>query len=269
MNQERPNEAAAKRIVERVMGIRLEHADKHGGVDYISPDHTVALEVTAMTEGTKRGAREALSRSKSIGSQTELQGCWLVFAADNQPKMKTFIQRVQPAIAKLEFAGETSFDKQRNAVRILGGDERTRIYMRLIEAGVERATFLPPSDDSIEKHHVHSLIVLTGSGGSTGGSNDSLGLLMEALRPKVDNAKKLANSAADQRHLFVWLDDDTPYGISRPLIRSEPSWSEKGWSAPTDKPSLDKAITHLWVVHGGSRRGWFWDGFTWHQLSEP
>lgn len=269
VNQERPNEAIAKQIFERVTGIRLEHADTHGGVDYVSHDRIVALEVTAVTEGTKRGARDALSRSKLLGSPTKLQGCWLVFADDRQPKMKTFIQRVQPAIAELEFAGETSFDKQRAIIRILGGDARSRIYGPLLDAGVERATYAPHPDDGREENHVHSLIVLTGDGGSTGGSNDSLNRLMEELRPKTDNAEKLAISAAKQRHLFVWLDDDTAYDIARPLSRSAPSWAEEGWSLPTERPSLSEAITHLWVVHEGSRRGWMWDGVIWHQLLEP
>lgn len=93
MNQARPNEVIAKQIVERLMGIQLEHADTHGGVDYISTDGTVALEVTAVTDAEKKGARDALSRSAAKGSPTtRLQGCWLVFVSDTQPGMKTFVQ---------------------------------------------------------------------------------------------------------------------------------------------------------------------------------
>ncbi|KQV05015.1 hypothetical protein [Leifsonia sp. Root112D2] len=69
MNQERPNEAVAKQIVERVMGIELTHADTHGGVDYLSLDGTVALEVTAVTDGEKKGARGALRKSEAKGAR--------------------------------------------------------------------------------------------------------------------------------------------------------------------------------------------------------
>lgn len=217
MNRERPNEAIAKQIVERVMGIQLEHADTHGGVDYISTDGTVALEVTAVTDGEKQGARDALSRSKAKGSPTRLQGCWLVFAADTPPRMRTFVQRVQPAIAELEFAGETSFDQRRAEVHVIERGELSHIYRPLLVAGVERAVHAPHRNHPEEPEHLHRLWVSTGSGGSVSGSDESLDLLMEALSEKPDNPTKLRASGAERGHLFVWLDDDTWNNIARPL----------------------------------------------------
>ncbi|SEQ26637.1 hypothetical protein [Arthrobacter sp. OV608] len=119
MNQERPNEAIAKQIVERVLGIQLEHANSHGGVDYLAADGTVVLEVTFVTDSEKQFAHDGLSRSEAKGSSTRLQGCWLVFAGDSQPEMKPFVQRVQPAIMELEFAGETYFDDQPEAAHVI------------------------------------------------------------------------------------------------------------------------------------------------------
>lgn len=262
MNQERPNEAIARQIVERAMGIQLEHADTHGGVDYLSPDGTVALEVTAVTDGEKQGARDALSRSEAKGSRTRLQGCWWVFAKDNQPGMKTFVQRVQPAIAELELAGETYFDDHRALVHV---GELSHIYRPLLDAGVERAVPFPHSN----RPHVHRIHVSTGSGGSVSGSDESFDRLMEELNQKTDNPTKLRASAAEQRHLFVWLNDDTWYNIARPLSReAPPSWVDEGWGLPTTKPQLDPAITHLWVVHARSRLGWLWDGERWQELRD-
>ncbi|MFF2300705.1 hypothetical protein [Arthrobacter sp. NPDC058127] len=269
MNQERPNEAIAKQIVERVMGIQLEHADTHGGVDYISTDGTVALEVTAVTDGEKQGARAALSRSKAKGSPTRLQGCWLVFASDTQERMKTFVQRVQPAIAELEFAGETFFDDQPAGVHVFEGGELSHIYRPLLEAGVERATHVPHPGGPEDPEHVHRLLVSTGSGGSVSGSDESLDRLMEELNEKTDNATKLRASAAEQRHLFVWLNDDTWYNIARPLSSEAPPFgANEGWGLPTTKPQLDSAITHLWVVHARSLLGWLWDGERWRELRD-
>lgn len=269
MNQERPNEAIAKQIVERVMGIQLEHADTHGGVDYISTDGTVALEVTAVTAGEKQGARAALSRSEAKGSPTRLQGCWLVFTSDTQERMKTFVQRVQPAIAELEFAGETYFDDQRARVHVFEGGKLSHVYRPLLVAGVERATHVPERDLAEDTDHVHRIFVSTGGGGSVSGSDESFDLLMHELNEKPDNAMKLRTSGADQRHLYVWLNDDSRYDIARPLSREAPSWADDGWGLPTVEPRLDPAVTHFWVVHARTRLGWLWDGGMWQELRAP
>lgn len=270
MNQERPNEAIAKQIVERVMGIQLEHADTHGGVDYISTDGTAALEVTAVTDGEKQGARDALSRSAAKGSPTtRLQGCWIVFAADTQSRMKTFVQRVQPAIAELELAGGTYFDDQPAAAHVIERGELSHIYRPLLDSGVERAVYAPHRNRQDDPDHVHRLWVSTGSGGSVSGSDESLDRLMEELNKKTDNPTKLRASAAQQRHLFVWLNDDTWYNIARPLSREAPSWADEGWGLPTTEPQLDPVITHLWVVHARSLLGWLWDGERWRELRDP
>jgi hypothetical protein len=265
MNQERQDEAAAKRIVERVMGIQLIHADTHGGVDYISPDATVALEVTAVTDGGKQGARAALSKSKLKGSPTSLHGCWIVMVAENQPGMKHFVQRVQPAIAELEFAGETHFERQHAMAHAIEKGELADVYLPLLKAGVERAEHLAHQYDP---DHVHSLLVSIVSGGSVSGSDESLDRLMKELNEKPDNPTKLLASRAEQRHLFVWLNGDTWYNIARPLSREAPSSADRGWGLPTTKPQLDPAITHLWVVHSQTRMGWLWNGGKWRELRE-
>lgn len=268
MNQERENEIDAKEIVERVMGIQLKHADKHGGVDYLSPDGTVALEVTAVTAGEKQSARTALSKSEAKASPTKLQGCWFVFASDTQEQMKTFVQRVQPAIAELEFAGKTYFDDQDALLHVFETGEFSHIYRPLLEAGVERATHVPHRDRPDAPDHVHRIWVSTGSGGSVSGSDESLDRLMEELNKKTDNPEKLRASGAEQRHLFVWLNDDTWYNIARPLSREAPTWADDGWGVPTTEPQLDPAITHLWVVHARSRLGWLWDSERWQELRD-
>jgi hypothetical protein len=269
MNQERPNEADAKQIVERVMGVELEHADTRGGVDYLSPDGTVALEVTAVTDGAKKGARDALRKSEAKGAPTtELQGCWIVFAADMQAGMKTFVQRVKPAITELEFAGESYFDEQPAARHVIQEGELSHIYRPLLEAGVERAVYKPHPKHPEDPDHVHRVWISTGSGGSVSGSDESLDRLVEALSEKTDNPTKLRESGAEHRHLFVWLNDDTWHNIARPLSHQNLSSADEGWGLPTTEPLLDPAITHLWIVHERSRLGWLWDGGSWRELRD-
>ena len=270
MNQERPNETKAKQIVERAMGIQLGHADTHGGVDYLSIKGTVALEVTAVTEGARKSSRDALSRSKAKGSPTtRLQRCWLVFVADTHPETKSFVQRVQPMVADLEFAGETYFNQRRAKAHVDNKGELSHVYLPLLDAGVDRAVPVPHSQSLEESDHVHRIRVSAGSGGgSVSSSDESLSLLMEALNEKTDNPLKLHASGAEQRHLFVWLDDDTSYNIACPLSREAPSWADAGWGLPTTSPHLDPAISHLWVVHAQSLLGWLWDGAKWNKLRD-
>ncbi len=268
MNQERPNEHLAKEIVKRVMSVELCHADTHGGVDYLSPDGSVAVEVTAVTEGRRNGVRDALRRSVTKGvKDVELQSCWGVMVDDLQDDMKTFIQRVQPALATLESAGETYFVDQPAHVHVLQNGELSAAYRPLLEAGVIRAGSVPHKVNPDDPGHSHRINVSLVSGGSVTDSNDAVARLLTSLKEKPDNAKKLAESGADSRHLFVWVDGNTSGSITRTLTGNAPEYVT-GWGAPSIDPMLDEAITHLWVVHQGTRRGWLWNGETWRELSD-
>jgi hypothetical protein len=266
MNQERPDEAIAKQIVEGVLGVSLEHADTTGGVDYLSSDSRVALEVTRVTDGRKIGAWKAFRHSRDASaSSPRLDSCWIVFVSDTQPGMKTIHQRVEPMLAALEAAGVDHYFAQRDLVRALEGHELGETFRELAAAGVERGSAVTHDADA---SHVHRALVSMGSGGSASGSDEALERLIGELEGKPDNALKLRESGAENRHLFVWIDDDTPFDISRPLSRDAPSWDDGHFGVPSRRPELDPAITHLWVVHERSRRGWLWNGDTWRALRD-
>jgi hypothetical protein len=177
--------------------------------------------------------------------------------------MKTFIQRTQPLFAVLEGADVGDFFAQRDLVRALEGHLLAETYRELARAGVERASALndQPRDD-----HVHKVLPSPGSGGSAGGSDEAFGLIEVALGGKPDNAEKLAASGAQERHLFVWLDDNTPFGMARPLSRDAPDWDDGSFGLPSRAPDVDPAITDLWIVHERSRRGWRWSRGVWTSL---
>jgi hypothetical protein len=147
-----------------------------------------------------------------------LQGCWTVQVAENQPGMKNFVQRVKPAIAELEYAGETHFQQQRAMAHLREKGALSHVYLPLLKAGVERAGHLAhPYRPEEDPDHVHLMHIVTTSGGSVSGSDEALDLLMDALNEKSDNPAKLRASGAEQCHLFVWLDGDTWFNIARPL----------------------------------------------------
>ncbi|MEV7875550.1 hypothetical protein [Microbacterium sp. NPDC089188] len=264
MNAERPNERAAKEIVEHSLGIQLEHHDTHGGVDYLSADGTVALEVTAVTDGWKRGASDALRRSERKGTpDVSLRNCWIVSTSLDQSTLRTFVQRVSPVIAELEAAGESRFSDQEAAVHVLMGGPLSAVYRRLLGAGVEVAGNAPHAARADDPDHKHQVFIMAGSGGVATSSNEAVSQLMDELRPKVDNPKKLRDSGAGSRHLFVWVNDDTEWSIARPVRGAALPGQSDGWRLPDVVPDLGPAITHLWVVHARSMRGWLWNGEVW------
>lgn len=264
MNMERPDEREARRIVEEVAGLALEHADRNGGVDYVSTDGRHAVEVTRITDGRKRAGREALAVSREAGMPDgDLQTCWFVFIPETQQNLKAFLQSVHPPLVELELAGETFFERERAGIHIIQGGPLSHIYRPLLAAGVERASAVP---NHAHRNHEHRVITSLGSGGSFRGSDQALDLLINLLSMKEDNPKKLRASGAEYRHLFVWLDDDTRLDIARPLSHEAPSSDDGRFGKPTTSPALNPAITHLWVVHQRSRMGWMWDGKTWRNL---
>ncbi|MCW3768228.1 MULTISPECIES: hypothetical protein [Paenarthrobacter] len=269
MNKENPEEIAAKKIVERVLGIQLEHADKTGGVDYRSEDRRVALEVTRVTDEEKRDTRRTFEKSATEGSEASLQNCWTVTISEVLRPAKDIVQRVQPLVAELESAGLTSFNEQDAMEHVDDNGEFSHIYRELLKAGVAEAHSLEERPDGPE--HAHCVRISPWGGGPVSGSNSSLvELINELNKPtRKDNIKKLRCSGAKERHLFVWLDDDTAGSISRPLSHEAPSGADESWGTPTAKPPLDPAITHLWIMHERSGHGWRWDGERWWTLYKP
>ena len=271
MNKERPEERVAKAIIERELGVALEHADKNGGADYRSLEGaspTIAVEVTRVTDEDVRKGMDAwrkADRSKVSGSS--LKGCWLIFTAETTPGLKTYRQRLHPLIVQLEEAGIDSFDDIPAQIRAIEGGEHAELFRKLLQMRVERAS-TRPHEKEVSPDHVHRVIVSVGGGGSATDSDDAVALLTDVLALKSDNAKKLSESGADQRHLFVWIDGATPFAIERALSHGGEGWvrddedsgavTDDAFGLPAQDPHLDPAISHLWVVHERSARGWLW-----------
>lgn len=266
MNRERRDERDAASVVERLLGVVLIHADTNGGVDYRSPDRRDAVEVTRLTDGRKRAGRDALAVSRKVGTlEPPLQTCWVVHVPETQWGLKAFLQTVHPALVELERAGESFFEQHVAAVHVLEGGRLAALYRPLLGSGVERAEAMPHHGHRERAHHVIPALL---SGGSSSGSDAAVNLLTDELLRRTDNLTKLRASGAVFRHLFVWLDDDTRFDIARPLSRAAPPWSDQEFGLPSAPPTLDPAITHLWVMHEGSRLGWLWDGATWSELRD-
>ena len=263
MNQERPNEKCARIWVEAVTGIPLEHADKTGGVDYISRDGSTALEVTRVTDERRRRANAARRNSQRPVTSAELRSCWLIVVPDRQPRMKGLAQRTIPSLVQLEAAGQTSFSKQDAKAQVRCDGPMAAVYEELLRAGIERASARGDAVPS-GSAHIHRILLSPGSGGGQREPGETLEWLERELNSRQDNFRKLAESGARQCHLFVWLDDDSPYAFAWAVLRASSSGASE--SLPSRQPRLDRVITHLWVVHDKSEAGWLWDGAKWHVI---
>lgn len=150
-------------------------------------------------------------------------------------------------------------------MRVLQKGPLTELYLPLLRAGIDIAQAVPHAAGS---EHVHKVIISPGGGGSASGSDEALERLAEALSAKTDNPKKLAASGAEERHLFVWIDGDTPFAIERPLSHDPLRGTEEYFGLPSGPPDIDPVITHLWIVHERSGRGWYWDGEIWGTIGD-
>jgi hypothetical protein len=63
----------------------------------------------------------------------------------------------------------------------------------------------------------------------------------------ADNLRKLDASGADERHLWVWVDDQSPGVVQLPLLSRE---------LPEFPITLPSEVTDLWICNETPLRGW-------------
>lgn len=262
-NVERDDEKDAKRVAESVLGVDLRHFDTDGGVDYLAEDSSVAVEVTRVTDGRKRAARSGITRSVKDTFQPPLASCWIVLASSAHRATKNLERRLRPMLAELEKAGISEFNRDDFNTYLQELPTHTALLRRVYDTEIESAG-LPMQPDPND--HEHQILLSLTTDGSIRSSNESLAALLAELGSKSDNVKKLGDSGALHRVLFVWLDGDTPDEISRPLDGDPPKGLDQRFGIASVPPKLDPAITELWIVHEGTRRGWRWDGTNWSAL---
>lgn len=77
----------------------------------------------------------------------------------------------------------------------------------------------------------------------------------------------LGESGARERHLFLWLDWESTWSSARPL-RGGRADEYEHFGLPTNPPTLPPEVTHLWLVHDPTGRGWYWDSAGWTWIGE-
>jgi hypothetical protein len=246
--EERPEEQAARHLIDRVAGIRLEFADTHGSVDYLYTDGVVAgaVEVTRFTRQDLRASTEAWARGAEAPYESRaLTHSWWVGVANDKVRHKELGKRIEPHLQVLEGfpTGKWFF------AQVWEGDPGIDVTLRSAIRGlkaehVDSAQWIEFADDPVSRIHISP------HGGWMAGKADSaLDMVESFIRDHPDNLAKLSASAAERRHLFIRIDFHT-IGNVRTNVEGE---------LPTRRPDLPESVTDVWVVNEQDQ-GWYWSG---------
>lgn len=257
-NDESPDEAEARSIVESFAGITLVHADTDGDVDYrftTTSGGRGAVEVTTVTSPTSKVARVRWSReSPQFEPATTLTQCWQVWIEDVDVNYRGLTTRLEPALAALERVGRR-FERH-SWHEFIGSPAGEQLAAQtLAKEHVEMALPYPELCRAEGHDPPHRIEIVRQSGYSASGSDASLSLIETELNDKPDNFGKLRG--VDEKHLYLWLDSDTDLAIARPFRGgSVTDWDH--FKLPSRPPELLEPVDCFWIVDRATRTGWMW-----------
>lgn len=255
-NKVQPEEVLAARVLNHVLGVHVAHTDVNGESDLafvVRGNIPAAVEVTFFTDQQTKVAQDAWVREREREFVvTQLRSSWNVTVQGESARYKLLRQNLEPYLAALEAASITSYDQWSIGHRLLEtmpGVVRALAALRVVQASVMKT-----KDPSVQH------IFISPMGGYTSrGSDAALGDIEEYLLRRGDNARKLEASKASERHIFVWLDMDTPGAVARPFTAGRIVENFDHFGLPSRPPELPGAVTDLWVVHIGTGVGWRWN----------
>lgn len=249
--KERAEEFAARKFLESFLNLDLHLADLGGTsqVDYnFSKDNLkCSLEVSRFTEQIQKGLWEVYSDGDEMLHSPLLRGHWLLSAC-GMPKNKDVQKYIIPALHTLERYFLDSywpslqswwFEHDRDLKVVAEAFEFVGI-----ESAQSRAQMFYQDDNLI-----FNIGITYGNNWMYGGPDSALEILEEYIGCTGDNLRKLAQTGADERHLWLWLDEHSLRGVSD-------AFKEEDIALPSRKPNLPPAVTHLWIVSDVNGLGW-------------
>lgn len=236
----RPDETRAAQLVRTHCGLgELRYADVPNGVDFVgrADGRRVALEVTRFTSQDRR--RDPAVAHATTGRPLRTRHSWLVFCAEPPA-----IERLEPALQDLERHRIRDYH-----VSLMGWWLRSVPTLRdaLESLAAERVV-----SAQIVELRPPRLFLATGGEDGGGDADTALAALEEHLAHEAHHLAKTAAAEADERHLFVWLDGATPPDCAGVFV------GDSAPPLPTRAPAVPAPITHVWVVHEQTGRGWHW-----------
>ncbi len=234
----RVEEEWARSIIEPAVGSSLVERDCQGGADQVHDyDFTTlageraAVEVTSATLGPAQAVAN-LPGLKDV-NDARLAFAWIVFVLPDAPRNR-LRTGIPDLLVDAEQAGVGSFSPEAMSVT-------DPLRQRAVELRVGSASSigegLPPGSISVG-HLVPNV-----ARGPTG--PDAIPVWLDEFLhhpTQQDNLKKLWNSDAHERHLFliVRMNTTAPPGVAISLMNPQ--------QLPTVDPDLPDEITHVWTV---------------------
>ena len=248
-NGERADEVKARFFVEKYLGVNLKYVDLNGQVDYKyeRDGQECALEVSRFTEERQKNLWSSFEPGADMLYHPPLMLQWHL-SAKGMPRLNDVKARVLPALHVLERYDLDSYWHGMHSWWFERDEELRTVSQAFGEVGVESAQ----SGREFFKHNAEqpfNVGVTFQSFWSYGNPDSALEILENYILRTEDNKKKLRDSKATERHLWLWLDRHTVGGVLEAF---------KGLDnqLPTRIPNLPEEITHLWFVYEENGYGW-------------
>lgn len=240
---EAPDEVAARDVVASALGVTLHHADRLGGVDYRFEyqGQSGALEVTRLTLQAEVAAHRAWARRDNEAPHLapELASSWNV-TVEGRPLFRGLARRIAPALAALEATKITSYESADADVLALAERDLAEAVAVLQRECVQHAEVV--EFDGPRQILINKALIRKGHG-----PGPAAYAIQTFIGATEDNLTKLAASNAEQRHLWIWVDDFSPGDVALPFDRPD---------LPEFPITLPPEVTEVWVYHERATRGW-------------
>jgi hypothetical protein len=279
--KESPREAWARSVAESHLSAELEFADSHGSVDYVFTDpagRSAAMEVTTLTDQQLKRSVDAYTKTRNCaGSMALLGSCWTVGVDERDARFKGLEARLEPHLALFENIGvapghwltprevrseHPNADVEASVASLATAKVRTLIRWTP-ELCEEEALRRGP--------HSHEIHVSTAGEFVEVGTDVALNTVEAFVKGSPDNLRKLADSGAVVKHLFVCLDTESSASVSHSVSRRYALWSVDGqdwFGLPRRPPHLPAEVDELWVVYMVDGDGWHWGGSRWARVEQ-
>lgn len=254
-NKNRPEEEDAADVIAAYLGVdRPINTDVNGEADLgfrTIDGRSAAVEVTTLTDSVVKSAMSAWVKQRERNNDMPLlDNSWVVAVPTKNVRYPGLAKRLEPHLRVLEDNDIEHLDDMIVA-RMPPGEVRVAGVAVLAERVIDARVF-HTKDPSVRR-----LFYTPMGSWVSKGADDGLRIIEEHLADNPDNHRKLARAGADQSHLFLWLDSDTNGAVAATFTALEER-DGRLIELPSRPPSLPEPITHLWVVHRGTGRGWMY-----------
>jgi hypothetical protein len=269
----------ARAVVEARLGVDLEFVDTDGRVDYkfIDPaGRSAAMEVTTLTDQDLKVSVDTYNRTRAdVGPLPLLASCWSVVVDERDSRIKGLEPQLEPYLALLEKVGIEhglwmTPVEVRAEYRSAEVEQAVALFdQKLVRLFIRWKPETCAEDEVRRGPHSHGIQLSTGGDFVEVGTDVALETIEAFVAEHEDNLRKLSESGAQVKHLFVGLDEQTSPSVSHSVSRRFAAPPVDGldyFGLPQRPPVLPDQVDHLWVVYEREGHGWHWGDGRWEHV---